>query len=223
MPAPAARHAKTSPHFADVVLADPNSLMLAALAEYFEADPRFSLLATTRSAEGFLEIVSHAQAHVAVIDWSLPLMGGAKLLEILRTRASAPRVVVYGLEQGTSIARHAMASGAAGFCSRDDPPERLLDVVDEVAQGRMVFPFLDVRELGRNPLDTLTQRERRLVEMLAQGLSNKELARNLDISLNTVKFHLRNIFEKLAVRSRTQAVALYYASGEASPPANERE
>jgi len=223
MPAPAARQAPTLPRIADIVLADPNSLMLAALAEYFEADPRFSLLATTRSAEGLIEIAARAQVHVAVIDWSLPRMGGAKLLEILRARSSAPRVVVYGFGQGNSIARHAMASGAAGFCSRDDPPERLLDVVHDVAQGRMVFPFLDVRELGRNPLDTLTERERRLVEMLAQGLSNKELARNLDISLNTVKFHLRNIFEKLAVRSRTQAVALYYASGEASPPHNERE
>jgi two-component system nitrate/nitrite response regulator NarP len=216
MSASTARNPPASPRIADIVLADPNSLMLAALAEYFEADPRFSLLATTRSAEGLLEILLRARAHVAVIDWSLPEMGGAKLLEVLRARPSSARVVVYGFGQGTSIARHAMASGAAGFCSRDDPPERLLDVVDEVARGRMVFPFLDVRDLGRNPLDTLTERERCMVELLAQGLSNKELARNLNISLNTVKFHLRNIFEKLAVRSRTQAVALYYASGEAS-------
>jgi len=204
---------------ADVALADPNSLMLGALSECFENDPRFRLVATTRSAEGLIEIILQANVSVAVIDWSLPQMGGAKALEILRSRPSAPRIVVYGVQQGTSVARQAMASGAAGFCSRDEPPERLLEVVHEVAQGRMVFPFLDVRELGRNPLDTLTERERRLVELLAQGLSNKELARELDISLNTVKFHLRNVFEKLAVRSRTQAIALYYASGEAPPPA----
>ncbi len=206
---------------AEIVLADPNSLMLGALSEYFENDPRFSLVATARTAESFIELVLQTRALVGVIDWALPQMGGAKLLEILRAHESAPRIVVYGVQHGTSIARQAMAAGAAGFCSRDEPPERLLDVVHEVAQGRMVFPFLDVRELGRNPLDTLTERERRLVELLAQGLSNKELARELDISLNTVKFHLRNVFEKLAVRSRTQAVALYYASGEAPPPASD--
>jgi len=205
----------------DVVLADPNSLMLGALSEYFENDPRFSLLATARTAEAFIELVLQTHARVGVIDWALPQMGGAKLLEILRSHETAPRIVVYGVQHGTSIARQAMAAGAAGFCSRDEPPERLLDVVAEVAQGRMVFPFLDVRELGRNPLDTLTERERRMVELLAQGLSNKELARELDISLNTVKFHLRNVFEKLSVRSRTQAVALYYASGEAPPPAKD--
>jgi len=206
---------------ADVVLADPNSLMLGALSEYFESDPRFRLVATTRSAEALLEIVLQTSVTVGVIDWALPQMGGEKVLEILRSRESAPRIVVYGLQQGNSIARRAMSLGAAGFCSRDEPPQRLLDVVQEVALGRMVFPFLDVRELGRNPLDALTIRERRLVELLAQGLSNKELARDLDISLNTVKFHLRNVFEKLAVHSRTQAVALYYASGETPPRRSE--
>lgn len=205
----------------DIVLADPNSLMLGALSEYFENDPRFSLVATARSAEAFIELVLQTQARVGVIDWALPQMGGAKLLEILRSHETAPRIVVYGVEHGASVARQAMAAGAAGFCARDEAPERMLNVVHDVAQGQMVFPFLDVRELGRNPLDALTERERRLVELLAQGLSNKELARDLGISLNTVKFHLRNIFEKLSVRSRTQALALYYASGEAPPPARD--
>ncbi len=219
MPMRAYRNAASPP--AEVVLADPNSLMLGALSEYFENDPRFSLVATARSAEAFVELVFQTRISVGVIDWALPQMGGARLLEILRSHDTTPRIVVYGVQHGTNVAREAMAAGAAAFCSRDEPPERLLDVVQEVAQGRMVFPFLDVRELGRNPLDALTGRERRLVEMLAQGLSNKELARELDISLNTVKFHLRNIFDKLSVRSRTQAVALYYAAGEAPPPAKD--
>jgi len=202
-----------------VVLADPSSLTLGALSEYFENDPRFSLLATARTAEDFYDLMMQTRANIGVIDWSLPQMGSANLLELLRSHGTGPRVVVYGVQHGTSVARQAMASGAAGFCSREEPPERLLDVVYEVVQGRMVFPFIDVRDVGRNPLDALTDRERRLVELLARGLSNKELARELDVSLNTVKFHLRNVFEKLSVRSRTQVVALYYASGEAPPAA----
>ena len=85
----------------------------------------------------------------------------------------------------------------------------------------MVFPFLDVRDLRRDPLDTLTERERALLALLAQGHSNKQLALDLDISINTVKFHLRNLFEKLAVRNRSQAVAFYYSAlmrGHHQPP-----
>ena len=74
----------------------------------------------------------------------------------------------------------------------------------------MVFPFLDLRELQTDPLLQLTKRERALLESLAQGLTNQELATEFDISPNTVKFHLSNLFEKLGVRSRAQAIAFFY-------------
>lgn len=196
----------------NVALADGNPLMLGALSEFVERDPRFSLVATSKTAEGFLELVLRAEIAVGVIDWMLPELGGEKLLEILRAQSAAPRVVVYSHDTNTDIARRAMAAGAAGFCSRSDPPERLLDIVADVAGGRMVFPFLDVRALKRDPMDTLTDRERALMGLLAQGHSNKALARELGISVNTVKFHLRSMFEKLAVNSRTQAIALFYSS-----------
>lgn len=208
-------HAPAAPRsrVIDVVLADPNPLMLGAISEYVENDPRLSLVGTARSAEGLIEIVLQTGVTVGIMDWTLPQLGGAKVLEMLRARDAAPRMVVYADATGTTVARQAMAAGAAGFCARSEPPERLMDVVEEVADGRMVFPFLDVRDLGRNPLDTLTLQERKLIELLALGRSNKELAAELEVSLNTVKFHLRNIFEKLSVKSRAQAIALYYAAG----------
>ncbi len=76
----------------------------------------------------------------------------------------------------------------------------------------MVFPFLDVRELRQDPLYSLTERERSLLIALSQGCTNKQLAHDLGISINTVKFHLRNLFEKLSVTNRAQAIAFYYAS-----------
>ena len=196
----------------NVALADSNPLMLGALSEFLERDPRFSLVATAKTAEGFLELVLRTSVAVGVIDWTLPNLGGERLLEMLRAKDTPPRMVVYSHDPQSEVARRAMAAGAAGFCDRSEPPERLLDIVAQVAAGRMVFPFLDVRTLKRDPMDTLTQRERILMGMLAKGYSNKQLARELSISVNTVKFHLRSIFEKLSVNSRAQAIAFYYSS-----------
>ena len=81
-----------------------------------------------------------------------------------------------------------------------------------VAAGRMVFPFMDVRSLRRDPRDSLTEREKTLLAALAKGRTNTELAAELDISINTVKFHLRNLYEKLGLNNRSQAIAFYYAN-----------
>lgn len=195
----------------NVGLADANPLILGALSECFDQDPRFSLVFTSRTAEGFLEVALRADIAVGVIGWSLPALGGRRLMEVIRAQKHVPKIVVYDDGAQSDIAQAAMSAGAAGFCSRNEPPERLLTIVSEVAAGHMVFPFLDVRELSRDPIDSLTRRERLLLERLATGLSNKELANDLDLSINTVKFHLRNLFEKLSVNSRTQAIALYYS------------
>lgn len=210
--------AKKTAEPVEVALADSNSIMLSALSEFFDRDPRFSLVATASSAEGFLEAVLRVPVVVGVIDWTLPMLGGEKLIEILRAQVSAPRIVVYSHGEGREIPRRAMAAGAAGFCARSESPENLLDIAADVAAGQMVFPFLDVRELRQDPLYSLTERERTLLTALAQGRTNKQLAHDLGISINTVKFHLRNLFEKLSVNNRAQAIAFYYSSIVGSSP-----
>lgn len=197
-----------------VLLADSNPLMLSALGEVIEQDPRLSLVSTANSAEAFLEVAARLPIGIGVIDWVLPVMGGERLLEILREQERAPKCVVYSSDQGAQIARRAMTAGAAGFCDRSAATDVLLDAIVKVHGGQMVFPFFDVRALRQDPIDTLTERERRLLAALAaSGQSNKVLAAELGISVNTVKFHLRNLFEKLDVKTRSQAIALFYARG----------
>lgn len=194
-----------------LMLADANPLMLTALSEIFEKDRRFSLVATAATAEGFLGMAMRMPVHVGVIGWTLPALGGARLIDVLRAQANAPRLVVYAEDSG-DIPRKAMTAGAAGFVSRSESVERLLETCLAVANGQMVFPFLDVRSLKQDPIESLSPRERILLEALSKGLTNRELSRDLNISANTVKFHLSNLFEKLAVKNRAQAIAFFYAN-----------
>ena len=200
-----------------VGLAEANPLMLGALSEFFDRDSRFSLVFTVRSAEGLLEVALRTDVAVVVIDWALPSLGGRRLLDILRAQQQTPRIVVYADGEQGDVARAAMSAGAAGFCARTEPPDRLLEIGAEVAKGQMMFPFVDIRALSSDPIETLTSRERYLLERLATGLSNKALAQDLDVSINTIKFHLRNLYEKLSVGSRTQAIALYFSRADSLP------
>jgi two-component system nitrate/nitrite response regulator NarP len=76
----------------------------------------------------------------------------------------------------------------------------------------MVFPFLDVRELQTDPIQQLSRKEHVILEALSKGLTNRELASELDISINTVKFHLSNLYDKLDIKNRAQAIAFFYSS-----------
>jgi DNA-binding NarL/FixJ family response regulator len=196
----------------EVAIADENPLVLSALSELLEKDGRFSLVLTANSAERFLESVGRLSIQVGIIGWGIPTLGGRRVLELVRERPDAPRILIYASSNDPDLPRKVMAAGGAGFCSRSEPPERLLETIRAVGSGQMVFPFLDVRQLRPDPLQGLTDRERALLAALARGRTNDELARDLDISINTVKFHLRNLYDKLSIRNRSQAIAHYYAA-----------
>ncbi|WP_299672039.1 response regulator transcription factor [uncultured Roseobacter sp.] len=195
----------------DIMLADSNPLVLSALSEIIDRDPRFSLVASAATAEGFLGTVMRVPVQVGVIDWNLPALGGAKLIEVLRDQANAPRIVVYAENTG-DLPRMSMTAGAAAFAPRSSDAATLLDTCADVAAGKMVFPFLDVRDLQNDPIHQLSRKERGMLEALSKGLTNRELSKELGVTINTVKFHLSNLYEKLGVKNRAQAIAFYYSS-----------
>jgi two-component system nitrate/nitrite response regulator NarP len=196
-------------HAIDVVVADKSPLVVTALKALLAADKRFNLLATASDGGRFLDAVGSLRFDVGIIGWDMPFKGGRDVLEALKGREDGPRVVIYTGEGDPAVPREAMTLGAAAFCSKGDPPERLLDVVAAVADGSMVFPYLDLSKTRDDPLAALTGREHELLAALGSGRTNAELARALGISTNTVKFHLRNLFDKIGVRNRAQAVALW--------------
>ena len=196
----------------ELVVADKNPLILSGLKQLIAEDDRFKLVALATDGERFLEAVERLTFSVGIIGWAMPYCNGHAVLERLRDTQAAPRIVVYTGSSDPNVPRNVMALGGAGFCAKSDPPEALLETVVSVAAGRMVFPFVDVRTLNRDPLEMLTGKESELLEAMASGATNAELAQALGVSINTIKFHLRNIYDKLDVRNRAQAIALHLSA-----------
>jgi two-component system nitrate/nitrite response regulator NarP len=196
----------------DVVLADKSQLVLAGLNQLFTQDPRFNVVATVSDSDRFAKIAERTRFDVGVTGWVLPPSGGRGVLTRLREAKRTQAIVIYSGALDPDIPRQVMALGGAGFVSKRDTPEHLMDVVAQVATGHMVFPRFDVRALYQEPFDNLTARELQMLAALSEGATNGQIARRLGISLNTVKFHLKNLYEKLRVQNRAGAVALYVAN-----------
>lgn len=199
----------TEENIIDIAIVDKSPIVQSGLRALFESDAHFRVVAVAADGERFMEAVERLSFDIAIIGWEMPYLCGAAVLRALRGQPDAPRIVIYTGSQDLDVPRQAMALGAAGFCHKSDPPERLVETVLAVAAGRMAFPYVDVRELDMNPLAGLTEREREILESLSKGMTNQQLAEVFDISLNTVKFHLKNLYGKMDVENRSQAVAKY--------------
>jgi len=195
-----------------VGIVDKSPLMCTALRTLLDEDGRFQVVCICKNAEEFLQRVGTVVVDVAVTGWIIPPGDARFILDQLQARANSPRVVVYSGIGGESAPAHVLAHGGAAFVSKDEEPGYLLDTVAEVARGRMVFPYVDVSRLNANPLGALTKRELEILSSLAAGRTNKEIAARKGVSTNTVKYHIRNLFEKLGVSNRGQAIALYLKS-----------
>lgn len=195
-----------------VGVADKSPLVQAALTHLFAEDQRFELVDVWADGESFLQSIDQCDLDVVVTGWVISPGNGKYILDQLRAHSNAPRIIVYTGAEGESVPAQVMVHGGAAFVSKSEQPEYLLDTVAAVAEGRMVFPFLDVRKIHRNPLTSLTKRELEVLSALAAGQTNKQIAAAHGVSPNTVKFHIKNLFEKLSVTNRSQAIALYLKS-----------
>ncbi|MBT8069207.1 MAG: response regulator transcription factor [Gammaproteobacteria bacterium] len=195
-----------------VGVADKSPLMRAALKQIFTEDDRFQIVSQDENSRDFLNTLEKVHMDVVVSGWIIPPGDARFILARLKSRKPAPRVVVYTGFESETVPVQVMAHGGAAFVSKNEQPEYLLDTIAQVARGRMVFPYLDVSRLNANPLTTLTRRELEVLASLAAGHTNKQIAAEKGVSTNTVKYHIRNLFDKLGVNNRGQAIALYLKS-----------
>ena len=195
-----------------VGVVDKNPLVVRGLRSLFEEDGRFDLVASAPDGARLLDGLGLIHMDIVITGWIMPYCNGRELLQALSRRPNAPRVVVYTGDTSTAVSKEAMELGAYAFFSKSEPPERLIHVLDSVIRGSMVFPFIGTAQ-EPDMFEQLTTKETLMLEKLCLGLTNQELAKELTVSPNTVKFHLKNVYSKLGVRNRAEAVALCFNKG----------
>lgn len=194
---------------ARVAIADKNPVVRAGLSDYIVRDGRFALVDAVTTGHEFVALAGREQIDVGVIGWALPDLLGVDVLGQMKRRQCSARVIVYTGESGQDVLRQAVKAGAWGFISKADDPALLLDTIATVARGRLCLPYIDLQSLNEDPIETLTARERELLAALADGWSNMQIATRIGISRNTVKYHLKNLYDKLGVKNRAMAVAMF--------------
>lgn len=194
-----------------IAIADKNPVVRTGLVDIIARDGRFEVVAAVSTGGAFLSLIETQAVDIAIVGWAMPDMTGGDVLAELKRRRSPVRAIIYTGEAGVDVLRRSIKGGAWGFMSKSDEPEVLLETISSVSHGRVSFPYVDMDAAAKDPLDVLTLRERELLAALADGWTNLQIAARIGISRNTVKYHLKNLYDKLNVNNRAMAVALYMA------------
>jgi DNA-binding NarL/FixJ family response regulator len=193
------------------VVADDHPAMLAAVVEVLE---RHGIEVVGRAADGLhaLAQIEATQPHVALVDIRMPRLGGIEVAQQAAMVSPDTAIVFYTAFGDRALLSEALDVGARGFVLKEAPLADLVRAVERVADGQAyVDPVLAGMLVGgplADKVPTLTQREREVLRHLADGLSNEEIGKQLVISPETVRTHVRKAMSKLEADTRTQAVAI---------------
>jgi DNA-binding NarL/FixJ family response regulator len=148
-------------------------------------------------------------ADVFVLDWELPQMQGARAIAALRERFPNAAIVVFSAYGGVERVRAALDAGARAYILKGSPAEELLHAIRTSASGGGVVLGQGIEPpFARSAGDVPTSREMEVLQLMARGFSNAQIAQRLSITERTVKFHLSSLFERLGAKRRTQAIAI---------------
>jgi DNA-binding NarL/FixJ family response regulator len=213
-----------------LALVEDDAEFRANLAECLEEAPGYKCVCLCGSAEEAIQKLPPLQPEIILMDINLPLMSGVECTRRLKKLCPNALVLVLTVYEDTEHIFDALKAGAVGYLLKRADPLNILQAIQEVKQGgapmssqiarRVVLSFNEPAA-NTTAQDTLSQREQEILQQLSKGYSTKEIADSLAISYHTVKVHLKHIYEKLHVRSRTEAL-LKFMDNNPSPPAGRK-
>lgn len=199
-----------------VALIDDHGLCRRGLGELLELRAGMKVVATTGNPQEAIELIRTHQPDLAVIDLRMAPLDGLRLLRAMREIGSEVPVVILTMSDSRDDLAAALRMGARGYLLKDMDPQDVIDSIVRAARGELVVApamtgkLAGLLEGGSQPppggsLEQLTAREREILVQVARGLSNKAIAKELGISHDTVKLHVRHILSKLGFTSRVEA------------------
>ena len=209
-----------------VLIADDQSMVRHGFRMIIDAEPDLEVVAEAADGEQALAACGRFEPDVVLMDIRMPVMDGLEATRRILGAGEPPRVIILTTFDLDEYVFESLRAGASGFLLKNSPPEQLIQAVRLAARGdalldpgvtrRIIerFSKWGVRE-AETPagLDELTPREREVLELMAQGLSNGEIAERLVVSPGTVKTHVARVLSKLGLRDRIQAVVFAYEHG----------
>jgi len=191
-----------------VLIADDHVTVTAGLASIIGLQPDMMVIAEASNGREAVDLWRNHRPDVSLLDLRMPMLDGVGAIEEIHKLDAAARVIVLTTYDTDNEIYRAIKAGAKGYVLKDARREELLDSIRRVNRGETCIPQSLVEKLAAGvSSETLTGRELDVLTLLARGKSNKEIGANLYISETTVKAHLRSIFAKLNVLSRTEAIA----------------
>ncbi len=204
-----------------ILLADDHAIVLEGLRALVEGEDDLTLAAATTDGHDVIKLVDREAPDVLVLDYELGGIRATDIIGQLRARPDRPRVLVLTAYHDGETIRSVLESGAEGLALKTASPQQTLAAIRQVVNGQLVFPqaarrWLDAR--GSRGGDELTAREREVWALIAEGRTNVQIAAELSLSENTVKFHVQHLFQKLGVKNRTEAALRHGKPGRGAPP-----
>ena len=200
----------------NVAIVEDNKETLDGLSMLLSKAGTMKVVGNYRTGESAIEELPVIKPHVALIDLGLPGISGTEVIKKLKGQMSLLQMLVLTAHDDKEHLFEALKAGASGYLLKDSPPAEIIESIEEIHNGgspmspkvaRYVIEYFNEMELKRRRIEAvLTQREKEILNGISDGLTNKRLADRLYISTHTVRTHIKNIYEKLHVHSKVEAV-----------------
>jgi len=202
-----------------VVIADDHPVVREGLVAIFKSQSDIKVVAEASNGEETLELCRQYLPDVLLLDLRMPKKDGLQVISELATeRSPKPRVVVMTTYESEEDIRRALKAGAKGYLVKGTAPQQIRESVRRVAAGESLLPSSIAAKLAESMAHPeLSERERQVLQYVANGRSNKEVGQILYISENTVKAHVKSILTKLDAMGRTEAIAIAIKRGLIKP------